>query len=289
MKLGVGNIPEILLDNTDRNRTSPFAFTGNRFEFRAVGSSANCGAAVLALNAAVAEQLNLFREEVDALIAKGEAKERALFTVIKRCLHDCRDIRFDGNGYSEEWQQEAKRRGLDTETSVPLMIDQYLKEASVNMFGTTGVLNHAELLARSEVKWENYAMKLQIESRVLGDLVINHVIPAAKRYQTILLQNVLSVKQVFSEAEAAALNEQDLLLIRRIENHASAIVAGVDKMNKERAHANHIDNQRERAITFHDNLVPLMEEIRQHVDDLEMVIDDQLWPLPKYRELLFIH
>ena len=289
MKLGVGNIPEILLDNTDRNRTSPFAFTGNRFEFRAVGSSANCGAAVLALNAAVAEQLNIFREEVDALIAQGEAKERALFTVIKRCLHDCRDIRFDGNGYSEEWQEEAKRRGLDTETSVPLMIDQYLQPASVSMFGSTGVLNHAELLARSEVKWEHYSMKLQIESRVLGDLVINHVIPAAKRYQTVLLQNVLSVKQVFSESEAAALNEQDLLLIRRIENHASAIVAGVDKMNKERARANHIDNQRERANTFHDYVVPLMEDIRRHVDDLEMVIDDQLWPLPKYRELLFIH
>ena len=289
MKLGVGNIPEILLDNTDRNRTSPFAFTGNRFEFRAVGSSANCGAAVLALNAAVAEQLNIFREEVDALMAQGETKERALFTVIKRCLHDCRDIRFDGNGYSDEWQQEAKKRGLDTETSVPLMIDQYLKPESINMFGSTGVLNHAELLARSDVKWEHYSMKLQIESRVLGDLVINHVIPAAKRYQTVLLQNVLSVKQVFSESEATALSEQDLLLIRRIENHASAIVAGVDTMNKERARANHIDNQRERAITFHDYVVPLMEDIRQHVDDLEMVIDDQLWPLPKYRELLFIH
>ena len=169
------------------------------------------------------------------------------------------------------------------------MIDQYLKPESINMFGSTGVLNHAELLARSDVKWEHYSMKLQIESRVLGDLVINHVIPAAKRYQTVLLQNVLSVKQVFSESEAAALSEQDLLLIRRIENHASAIVAGVDTMNKERARANHIDNQRERAITFHDYVVPLMEDIRQHVDDLEMVIDDQLWPLPKYRELLFIH
>ena len=289
MKLGVGNIPEILLDNTDRNRTSPFAFTGNRFEFRAVGSSANCGAAVLALNAAVAEQLNAFREEVDALIAQGEAKERALFAVIKRCLKECRDIRFDGNGYSDEWQQEAQARGLDTETSVPLMIDQYLKEESIQMFGSTGVLNHAELQARCEVKWENYSMKLQIESRVLGDLVINHVLPAAKRYQTVLLQNVLSVKQVFSDAEAATLNEQDILLIRRIENHASAIVSGVDKMNRERARANHIDNQRERAITFRDYVVPLMEEIRQHVDDLEMVIDDQLWPLPKYRELLFIH
>ena len=289
MKLGVGNIPEILLDNTDRNRTSPFAFTGNRFEVRAVGSSANCGAAVLALNATVAEQLNLFREEVDALIAKGEAKERALFTVIKRYLKECRDIRFDGNGYSEEWQQEAERRGLDTETSVPVMIDQYLKEESVKMFGSTGVLNRAELLARSEVKWENYSMKLQIESRVLGDLVINHIIPAAKRYQNVLLQKALGVKQVFSESEAATLNEQDLQLIRRIENHTGAIVARVEEMNKERAHANHIDNQRERAITFHDKVVPLMEDIRNHVDDLEMVIDDQLWPLPKYRELLFIH
>ena len=289
MKLGVGNIPEILLDNTDRNRTSPFAFTGNRFEFRAVGSSANCGAAVLALNATVAEQLNLFREEVDALIAKGEAKERALFTVIKRYLKECRDIRFDGNGYSEEWQQEAERRGLDTETSVPVMIDQYLKEDSVRMFGSTGVLNRAELLARSEVKWENYSMKLQIESRVLGDLVINHIIPAAKRYQNVLLQKALGVKQVFSESEAATLNEQDLQLIRRIENHTGAIVTRVEEMNKERAHANHIDNQRERAITFHDRVVPLMEDVRSHVDDLEMVIDDQLWPLPKYRELLFIH
>lgn len=289
MKLGVGNIPEILLDNTDRNRTSPFAFTGNRFEFRAVGSSANCGASVLALNAAVAEQLNCFHEEVDALITQGEAKERALLSVIKRCLVECRDIRFDGNGYSEEWQHEAQRRGLDTETSVPLMIDQYLKDSSVKMFGSTGVFNQAELLSRCEVKWENYSMKLQIESRVLGDLVINHIIPAAKRYQTVLLQNVLSVKQVFSEEEAEILNKQDLLLIRRIENHASAIVARVDEMNKERAHANHIDQQRERAIQFHDYVVPLMNEIRDHIDDLEMVIDDQLWPLPKYRELLFIH
>ena len=289
MKLGVGNIPEILLDNTDRNRTSPFAFTGNRFEFRAVGSSANCGAAVLALNATVAEQLNLFREEVDALIAKGEAKERALFTVIKRYLKECRDIRFDGNGYSEEWQQEAERRGLDIETSVPVMIDQYLREESVQMFGSTGVLNRAELLARSEVKWENYSMKLQIESRVLGDLVINHIIPAAKRYQNVLLQKVVGVKRVFSESDAAALNEQDMQLIRRIENHTGAIVAKVEEMNRERAHANHIDNQRERAITFHDKVVPLMENVRSHVDDLEMVIDDQLWPLPKYRELLFIH
>ena len=225
MRLDIPSIPELLIDNTDRNRTSPFAFTGNRFEFRAVGSSANCGASILALNAAVAEQLNLFRDEVDALIAQGEAKERALFSIIKKYLKECKDIRFDGNGYSAEWQEEAKRRGLDTETSVPLMIDQYLNEKSVKMFSSTGVLNEAELNSRCEVKWENYSMKLQIESRVLGDLVINHVLPAAKRYQTILLQNVLSVKQVFDALEAEALNQQDILLIKRIENQKELVNA----------------------------------------------------------------
>lgn len=289
MKLGVGNIPEILLDNTDRNRTSPFAFTGNRFEFRAVGSSANCGGAVLALNAAIAEQLNAFREEVDTLIAHGEAKERALFTVIKRCLKECRAIRFDGNGYSEEWQQEAIKRGLDTEMSVPLMIDQYLKDSTIQMFGDTGVLNRAELESRCEVKWENYSLKLQIESRVFGDLVINHVLPAAKRYQSLLLEKVAHVKQVFDSEEAKALNEQDCLLIRRIEGHASAIIAGVDQMTSLRVTANHIEDQRQRALAFHDTIVPIMENIRKHVDELEMWIDDQLWTLPKYRELLFVH
>lgn len=289
MKLGVGNIPAVLLDNTDRNRTSPFAFTGNRFEFRAVGSSANCGAAMLALNAAVADQLNAFREEVDQLIEKGEAKERALFMVIKRYIKDSQLIRFDGNGYSEEWKNEALKRGLDCETSVPLIIDNYLSEQSVKMFTRTGVLSPAELKSRSDVKWENYSMKIQIESRVLGDLVINHVLPPAKRYQTMLLQNVLSVKQVFSEAETSSLNEQDYVIIRRIEHHAGAIIEGVEKMNKARAAANHIDNQRDKAIAFHDTVIPLMEEIRQHVDDLEMVVDDELWTLPKYREMLFIH
>ena len=288
MKLGVGNIPEILLDNTDRNRTSPFAFTGNRFEFRAVGSSANCGGAVLALNAAIAEQLNAFREEVDTLIAHGEANERALFTVIKRCLKECRAIRFDGNGYSEEWQQEAIKRGLDTEMSVPLMIDQYLKDSTIQMFGDTGVLNRAELESRCEVKWENYSLKLQIESRVFGDLVINHVLPAAKRYQSLLLEKVAHVKQVFDSEEAKTLNEQDCLLIRRIEGHASAIIAGVDQMTSLRVTANHIEDQRQRALAFHDTIVPIMENIRKHVDELEMWIDDQLWTLPKYRELLFI-
>ena len=288
MKLGVGNIPEILLDNTDRNRTSPFAFTGNRFEFRAVGSSANCAGAVLALNAAVAEQLTLFKQEVDALIEKGEAKERALFHVIKRYIKECQAIHFDGNGYSEEWKQEAAQRGLDCETNVPKIIDNYLSESSLKMFSSTGVLSPAELESRCEVKWENYSLKLQIESRVFGDLVINHVLPAAKRYQKMLLEKVANVKMVFDAEEAKALNEQDCLLIRRIEAHASAIIAGVDKMTQLRVKANHIDNQRERALAFHDTVVPIMEEIRKHVDELEMWVDDQLWTLPKYRELLFI-
>ena len=288
MKLGVGNIPEILLDNTDRNRTSPFAFTGNRFEFRAVGSSANCAGAVLALNAAVAEQLTMFKQEVDALIEKGEAKERALFHVIKRYIKECQAIHFDGNGYSDEWKEEAAKRGLDCETNVPKIIDNYLSDSSLKMFSSTGVLSPSELESRCEVKWENYSLKLQIESRVFGDLVINHVLPAAKRYQKMLLEKVANVKMVFDTEEAKALNEQDCLLIRRIEAHASAIIAGVDKMTKLRVTANHIDNQRERALSFHDNVVPIMEDIRKHVDELEMWVDDQLWTLPKYRELLFI-
>ena len=289
MKLGVGNIPEILLDNTDRNRTSPFAFTGNRFEFRAVGSSANCAAAMLALNAAVAEQLMLFREEVDALIEQGEAKERALFTVIKRYLSECHNIRFDGNGYSEEWKQEAARRGLDCESGAPLVIDNYLSESSVQMFRTTGVLTRNELLSRCEVKWENYTLKVQIESRVLGDLVINHVLPAAKRYQTMLLQNVLSVKQIFSEDEVSKLNEQDYIIIRRIERHVAAIIEEAEQMKNARKQANQISSQRDKAIAYHDTVVPLMEQIRDHVDHLELVVDDEQWTLPKYREMLFIH
>ena len=288
MKLGVANIPEILVDNTDRNRTSPFAFTGNRFEFRAVGSSANCGAAMLALNAAVAEQLLNFKTEVDKLMEKGEPKERALFAVIRKYIVSCKAIRFDGNGYSEEWKAEAARRGLDCETNVPLIFDRYLLPEVVNMFHKTGVLTEAELHSRCEVKWETYSKKVQIESRVMGDLVINHVLPAAKRYQTMLLQNVLAVKQVFSADETATLNEQDYTIIRQIENHAGAILAGVDKMTDARHKANRQPDERSKAIAYHDTVLPVMAEIREHVDALEMVVDDELWTLPKYRELMFI-
>ena len=289
MKLGVANIPEILLDNTDRNRTSPFAFTGNRFEFRAVGSSANCGAAMLALNAAVAEQLMLFKEEVDARIEKGEPKERVLFDVIKKYIVSCKAIRFDGNGYSNEWKAEAAQRGLDCETSVPLVIDRYLLPSSIQMFQYTGVLNEAELHSRSEVKWETYVKKLQIESRVMGDLVVNHVLPAAKRYQTMLLQNVLAVKQVFSADETASLNAMDYCIIKQIEDHSGAILEGVDKMTEARHKANRQPDERSKAIAYHDTVLPLMAQIREHADALELIVDDEMWTLPKYRELMFIH
>ena len=289
MKLGVANIPEILLDNTDRNRTSPFAFTGNRFEFRAVGSSANCGAAMLALNAAVAEQLMLFKNEVDARIEKGEAKERVLFDVIKKYIMACKAIRFDGNGYSNEWKAEAAKRGLDCETSVPKIIDNYVLPSSIQMFEKTGVLSAAELHSRSEVKWETYVKKLQIESRVMGDLVVNHVLPAAKRYQTMLLQNVLAVKQVFSADETASLNAMDYSIIKQIEEHSGAILEGVEHMTDARHKANRQVDERSKAIAYHDNVLPLMAEIRTHADALELIVDDEMWTLPKYRELMFIH
>lgn len=289
MKLGVANIPEILLDNTDRNRTSPFAFTGNRFEFRAVGSSANCGAAMLVLNAAVAEQLMLFKAEVDNRIEKGEAKERVLFDVIKKYIVACKAIRFDGNGYSDEWKTEAAKRGLDCETSVPLVIDRYLAPESKQMFRYTEVLSEAELQSRSEVKWETYVKKLQIESRVMGDLVVNHVLPAAKRYQTMLLQNVLAVKQVFSADETASLNEMDYSIIKQIEHHSGAIVDGVERMTEARHKANRMPDERAKALAYHDNVLPLMAEIREHADALELIVDDEMWTLPKYRELMFIH
>jgi glutamine synthetase len=288
MKLGVANIPEILLDNTDRNRTSPFAFTGNRFEFRAVGSSANCGAAMLALNAAVAEQLMLFKAEVDKRIEKGEPKERVLFDVIKKYIVACKAIRFDGNGYSEEWKAEAAKRGLDCETSVPLVIDRYLAPDTVRMFEYTDVLSKAELHSRSEVKWETYVKKLQIESRVMGDLVVNHVLPAAKRYQTMLLQNVLAVKQVFSADETASLNEMDYSIIKQIEYHSGAILEGVERMTDARHKANRMPDERAKALAYHDTVLPLMADIREHADALELIVDDEMWTLPKYRELMFV-
>ena len=288
LHLGFGQIPELLLDNTDRNRTSPFAFTGNRFEFRALGSSANCGSALLALNSAVAYQLRQFKADVDALREAGSTKEAAIFEVLKRYIQESKPIRFDGNGYSKEWEAEAKRRGLDCESSVPLQYDAYLKPDVVRMFEATGVLSLKELEARNEVKWEIYIKKVQIEARVLGDLSLNHIIPVVIRYQTVLLENLLRLKETFGIEEYEGMAEEPRRLIRKISGHITAVTKKVDEMVEARKKANRIADMREKAIAYHDSVAPYLEEIRYHIDELELMVDNQIWPLPKYRELLFI-
>lgn len=288
LHLGFGQIPELLLDNTDRNRTSPFAFTGNRFEFRALGSSANCGSAMLALNSAVAYQLRQFKEDVEKLRANGKSKEVAIFEVLKSYIKESKAIRFDGNGYSDAWKEEAERRGLDCENSVPLQYDAYLKPEVVEMFEKTGVLNKKELEAHNEVKWETYIKKVQIEARVLGDLSLNHIIPVVIRYQTVLLENLTRLKETFSDEEYAELSEEPRRLIRKISSHITVVTKQVDKMIDARKKANQIADMRERAIAYHDTVAPFLDEIRGHIDDLELMVDNQIWPLPKYRELLFI-
>ena len=288
MKLDIARIPELLIDNTDRNRTSPFAFTGNRFEFRAVGSEANCASAMLALNAAVAEQLKTFKTEVDAKIADGKETFAAILEVLRKDIKECKAIHFDGNGYSDEWKAEAARRGLDCETSVPVIFDNYLKESSVRMFESTGVMTRKELEARNEVKWETYTKKIQIEARVLGDLAMNHIIPTATKYQTSLIDNVYKMKDLFPADKASALSSRNLEIIEDIANRTNFIKKKVDEMVEARKVANKIESEREKAIAYHDKIVPMLEAIRYHIDKLELVVDDQIWTLPKYRELLFI-
>lgn len=288
MKLDIARIPELLIDNTDRNRTSPFAFTGNRFEFRAVGSEANCASAMLALNTAVAEQLKTFKTEVDAKIADGKETFAAILEVLRKDIKECKAIHFDGNGYSDEWKAEAARRGLDCETSVPVIFDNYLKESSVRMFESTGVMTRKELEARNEVKWETYTKKIQIEARVLGDLAMNHIIPTATRYQTSLIDNVYKMKDLFPADKASALSSRNLEIIEDIANRTNFIKEKVDEMVEARKVANKIESEREKAIAYHDKIVPMLEAIRYHIDKLELVVDDQIWTLPKYRELLFI-
>ena len=288
MKLDIPQIPELLIDNTDRNRTSPFAFTGNRFEFRAVGSEANCASAMIALNTAVAEQLIIFKTEVDALIEKGEPNISAIVQVLRKYIKECKPIRFDGNGYSEEWKEEAARRGLDCETSCPVIFDNYLKPESIRMFESTGVMTRKELEARNEVKWETYTKKIQIEARVLGDLVMNHIVPVATEYQSKLIDNVFKMKGLFCEEEAASLSSENIALIKKIAEHTSYIKEHVDAMVAARKVANKIADEREKAIAYHDTIAPMLEQIRYHIDKLELIVDDQMWTLPKYRELLFI-
>lgn len=287
LSVGVSQIPELLLDNTDRNRTSPFAFTGNRFEFRAVGSSANCASAMIALNAAVADQLCEFKKAVDAHLEKGEDLNHAILEEVRKLVIESKAIHFDGNGYSDEWKAEAEKRGLDCETSIPKIFDAYLKPSSVEMFRRTGVFSKIELEARNEVKWEMYTKKIQIEARVLGDLALNHIIPVATRYQSILVDNLVKIQTLFS-GKSKDIVSQDLATIEKMAHHMSVIKEQVDTMVEARKVANKIENEREKAIAYHDTVVPCMETIRYHIDKLELMVDNEMWPLPKYRELLFI-
>ena len=286
--LDIPQIPQLSRDNTDRNRTSPFAFTGNRFEFRAVGSQANCAAAMIVLNTAMAEALTSFRTRVDKLIASGMEMTKAIICVLRDDIKTCKPVRFDGNGYSDEWKEEAKRRGLDTETSAPLMLDHYLDKETVTMFQSQKVMTEGELRARTEIKLETYIKKIQIEARIFGDLCLNHIIPVATRYQSQLIENVSRVASVFSGTEAKALSSNNILLIKDISEHSAYITENVQRLIDARKVANRLDDVREKAIAYHDNVAPLIEDIRKHVDKLELIVDDELWPLPKYREMLFI-
>ena len=288
MHLDIPQIPELLIDNTDRNRTSPFAFTGNRFEFRAVGSEANCASAMIALNAAMAEQLKEFKAEVDALMKKGEGCEAAILQVIRRYIKICKPIRFDGNGYSGEWKAEAVRRGLDCETSCPAIFDRYLAPQSIVMFESTGVMTKSELEARNEVKWETYTKKVQIESRVLGDLAMNHIIPVAIEYQGRLIDNVYKIKRITDDEEATALSSENWAIIKEVAGHTAYIKKHVDEMIEARKQANKTEDMRMKAVAYHDVIAPMLERIRYHIDKLELIVDDRMWTLPKYRELLFI-
>ncbi len=288
VSVGVAQIPELLIDNTDRNRTSPFAFTGNRFEFRAVGSSANCASAMIALNAVVADQLAIFHRIVSERTAAGETLEEVLLDELRKLIVESKAIHFDGNGYSDEWKAEAARRGLDCETSAPKIFDAYLSKQSEEMFARTGVFTRVELEARNEVKWEMYTKKVQIEARVLGDLAINHIIPVATRYQSILVDNVVKLKSLFSGSKGDEIVAHDLDTIERISRHMCVIKAETYKMIDARKAANAIACEREKAIAYHDTVLPCLETIRYHIDKLELMVDNEMWPLPKYRELLFI-
>jgi glutamine synthetase len=285
--IDIPRIPELLFDNTDRNRTSPFAFTGNRFEFRAVGSSANCAPGMMVLNAAVAEQLIIFKKEVDALTKKGKETYEAILEVLKKYAKESAPIHFDENNYSDDWKKEAEKRGLDCETSVPLIIDNYLSASSIKLFESLGILKKKELKARNEVKWDTYTKKVQIEARVLGDMAVNHIIPVATAYQSELIDNVTKLKALYDDKLYKELAKTNLSLIEEISTRVTAIKTMVDEMIEKRKVANKIAHEREKAIAYHE-IAEMFDKIRYHIDKLELIVDNEKWPLPKYRELLFI-
>jgi glutamine synthetase len=283
MKLGIDKIPEIILDNTDRNRTSPFAFTGNKFEFRAVGGAANVSAPMTVLNLIVAEQLNEFYDAVQKEMSKGSEKRLAIVKVLRKYIKDSRNVRFEGDGYSDEWVKEAEKRGLSNVKDTPRALDAYISKKSVKIFEENGVLSDTELHARNEIHWENYIMKIQIESRVMGDLAINHIVPTAIHYQNKLIENANGLKGLGID------NAQVVKQIEKISGYIHTIQEEVDNMIDERKRVNKIEDTRDRAIAYCDDVkAKYFDKIRYAVDKLELLIDDEDWPLVKYREMLFL-
>ncbi len=287
LNLNVGKIPEILLDNTDRNRTSPFAFTGNRFEFRAVGSSENCSSPLIVLNTIVANQLTIFKTEVDKLISEGQKKDDAIFAILRNYVKQSKNIRFEGNGYSKEWVEEAARRGLSNITDAITAYQAFLEPKITTLFENNNVLNKRELQARYEVRVENWIKKIQIEARVLGDLAINHIVPTCIKYQSMLVNNVRGIKDLFGEEEYLQLSGGTLETIKKIAYHIRNIKTLVAEMIEARKKANKMTDTTEKGIEYEQKVKPYLENIRVHIDKLELIVDDELWPLPKYRELLF--
>ena len=288
LKLNIGKIPDILLDNTDRNRTSPFAFTGNKFEFRAVGSSANCGGPMTVLNAIVAEQLLKFKKEVDTLIDKKVEKDEAIFQVLKKYITASKKIRFEGNGYGDEWKAEAKKRGLNNIPTTPGALDAMISKKSLQMFESLGILNHREQEARYEISLETYTKKIQIESRIIADMVNNQIIPAALNYQKTLIDNVTGLKTILSGTEFKKAAQTQLDLIKEISERVSIIKKAADDMTEERKKANNLDSAKKQAHAYCDKVKPFFDVIRYNVDKLENIVDDNTWPLPKYREMLYL-
>ena len=283
----VGKIPEILLDNTDRNRTSPFAFTGNKFELRAVGSAANCAAPMTILNAIVAQQLKDFKSEVDALIdKKGLKKDDAIFNVLKEYIKSSKSIRFEGDGYSGDWEKEAEKRGLSNVRTTPHALDFFVSKDAIELFEDLGVMNRTEIEARHEIMLENYQLKIQIESRVLGDISGNHLVPTALRYQTLLMQNIQGMHEVFGDKEFKKLTKVPRNMVQEIAERTSEIITLKEEMINARKRANAVDDVRKRSIMYCEEVLPYFEKIRVHSDKLELLIDDEVWTLPKYREML---
>ncbi|MEZ7939005.1 MAG: glutamine synthetase III family protein [Flavobacteriales bacterium] len=284
----VGKIPDVLLDNTDRNRTSPFAFTGNKFELRAAGSASNCAQPMTVLNSAMAQQLIEFKTDVDGLIDNdGLKKDEAIFSVLKRYIKESKTIRFEGDGYGDAWKEEAEKRGLTNEPSTPRALDAYVSEQSLSLFKHLGVMSHREAEARHEILLESYFMKIQIESRVLGDLAGNHIVPTAIKYQNVLIDNVQRLKDIMDSETFERVAKEQLEMIKDISARISNILGSKEAMVQERKNANLMDDMRDRAIAYHDNVKPYFEVIRYESDKLELMIDDEQWPLPKFREMLY--